>query len=160
MDVLALSEAERRFLAVLNELGVRYLLVGMSAALIQGARGLTEDIDIWFEDLGDQRIHEAARQAGGFWISGAYGMRPPALGGDELADRFDVVTYMHGLRDFAAEYEGAHTELVDGIPVRVLPLRRVILSNRAANRPRDQAQLPSLEAAMAVAESETETAGD
>jgi hypothetical protein len=42
-----LSESERRFLLALNELGVRYLIVGMSAALLQGARGATEDVDLW-----------------------------------------------------------------------------------------------------------------
>jgi hypothetical protein len=34
-----LSEGERRFLLALNDLGVRYQIVGMSAALLQGARG-------------------------------------------------------------------------------------------------------------------------
>ena len=62
-----LSEAERQFLLALNELGVRYMLVGMSAALLQGARGATEHIDLWFEDVGDPRIAEAARRSGGFW---------------------------------------------------------------------------------------------
>ena len=158
MDVLALSDAEREFLAALNDLGIRYLIVGMGAALIQGTRGLTEDIDIWFEDLGDRRIHDAANRAGGFWISGAFGMRPPALGGDALADRFDVITHMHGLESFADEYEKALNEIIDGIPVRVLPIRRVIESKRAANRPKDRAQLPALEAALAVAETEPEMA--
>jgi predicted nucleotidyltransferase len=45
----ALSEGERSFLRVLNARGVRFLLVGMSGALVQGARGATEDIDLWFE---------------------------------------------------------------------------------------------------------------
>lgn len=51
-----LSEGERAFLLALNRLGVRYLLVGMSAALLQGARGATEDVDIWFESTDDPRI--------------------------------------------------------------------------------------------------------
>ena len=41
-DLDFLTEGERRFLVALNALGVRYLLVGMSAALLQGARGSTE----------------------------------------------------------------------------------------------------------------------
>jgi hypothetical protein len=48
-----LRDSERRFLVALNELGVRYMIVGMSAALLLGARGATEDIDLWFENLGD-----------------------------------------------------------------------------------------------------------
>jgi hypothetical protein len=156
MDVLALNETERKFLLSLNEHGVRYLVVGMSAALIQGARGLTEDIDLWFENLGDSRIHDAAVEVGGFWISGAFGMRPPAFGGDQLADRFDVITHMHGLEDFSTEYKNAHAEIVDGIPLRVLPLGRIILSKRTANRPKDQAQLPALETALAVKKDESD----
>jgi len=39
-----LTTAERTFLAVLSARGVRFMVVGMSAALIQGARGATEDM--------------------------------------------------------------------------------------------------------------------
>src|SRR5712675_2219144 len=48
-----LTAAERTFLAELDRLGVRFMVVGMSGALIQGARGATEDIDLWFEDVTD-----------------------------------------------------------------------------------------------------------
>jgi hypothetical protein len=56
-----LTDGERRLLVELERRGVRYLVVGMSAALLQGARGATEDIDLWFEDLADPRIGEAVR---------------------------------------------------------------------------------------------------
>jgi hypothetical protein len=79
----------------------------MSAALLQGARGVTEGVDLWFEQLNDPRIAEAARAANGFWISGAFGMRPPGLGGFGLEDRFDVVLTADGLGDVATEYAGA-----------------------------------------------------
>lgn len=46
-DHASLTEGERAFLLALQDLGVAYLLVGMSAALIQGARGATEDLDLW-----------------------------------------------------------------------------------------------------------------
>lgn len=45
----ALTEAECRFLAELNHLGVRFLLVGASAAVLQGANTATQDLDLWFE---------------------------------------------------------------------------------------------------------------
>jgi hypothetical protein len=60
-----LTAAERTFLAELARLGVRFMVVGMSGALIQGARGATEDIDLWFEDVTDVRIADAARASGG-----------------------------------------------------------------------------------------------
>jgi hypothetical protein len=46
--------------------------------------------------------------------------------------------------------------------LRVLPLERIIESKRAANRPKDRAALPALEAALAVkqdANDETERRG-
>lgn len=150
MDALALEPSERAFLEALNRLGVRYLVVGMSAALLQGARGVTEDVDLWFERIDDPRIGEAAREAGGFWISGSFGMRPPGLGGPGLEDRFDVVLTASGLADFASEYEGARDIVADGITLHVLPLDRILASKRAANRPKDRAQIPALEAALAV----------
>jgi hypothetical protein len=39
---------------------------------------------------------------------------------------------------------------VDGVAVRELPLDRIIQSKRTANRPKAQAALPALEAALAV----------
>jgi predicted nucleotidyltransferase len=157
MDALALEPSERALLEALNALGVRYLVVGMSAALLQGARGVTDDVDLWFERTDDPRIGEAARAAGGFWISGAFGMRPPGLGGLGLEDRFDVVLTANGLDSFAEEYARAKEVVVDGLALRVLPLDRIVVSKRAAGRPKDQAQLPALEAALAV---ERDEAGD
>ncbi len=144
-DAASLTEGERAFLSALSELGVEYLLVGMSAALLQGARGATEDIDLWFRDLDDPRIGEAARRAGGFWVTRA---APPLLGG--MGERFDVVMNMSGLPDFAQEYAGATELSLDGVVLRVLPLARIIASKRAANRTKDKAVLPALELASAI----------
>ena len=41
-----LSSAEQTLLRELGGSGVRYIVVGMSAALLQGARGATEDVDL------------------------------------------------------------------------------------------------------------------
>ena len=150
MDALALEPSEHAFLEALQRLGVRFLIIGMSAALLQGARGVTEDVDLWFERLDEPAIGEAARAANGFWISGSFGMRPPGLGGFGLEDRFDVVLTADGLADFATEYAAARTVLVDGLELRVLPLARILTSKRTANRAKDRAQIPALEAALAV----------
>ncbi len=145
-DLDFLTESERRFLEALNASGLRYLLVGMSAALLQGARGATEAVDLWFESIGDPRIGAAARVAGGFWVTRA---EPPRLGG-ALGDRFDVVTHMSGLPDFGAEYGHTIHEIVGGVPVKLLPLPRIIVSKRAAGRPKDEAVVYALEAALEV----------
>jgi len=113
------------------------MLVGMSAALIQGVRGATEDVDLWFEDLTDSRIGEAVRAAGGVWVSGSWGMGPPRIGGGDVGDRFDVVTHMSGLGDFGAELAHVRPRTVDGIELPVLALERILVSKRAAGRAKD-----------------------
>lgn len=45
------NEAEQRLFAELNRRGVRFLLVGLSAAVLQGADVVTQDLDLWFGGL-------------------------------------------------------------------------------------------------------------
>ena len=49
VDDFALTLAERRLFEALNGRGVRYILRGMGAALLEGAPVATQDLDIWFE---------------------------------------------------------------------------------------------------------------
>jgi hypothetical protein len=58
---------------------------------------------------------------------------------------------LSGLEDFSIESQTAKTIDVDGLALPVLPLERIIHSKRAAGRPKDQAVLPALEAALAAA---------
>jgi hypothetical protein len=48
-----LSTAERALILELQRRGLRFMIVGMSGALLQGARGATEDIDLWLENPSD-----------------------------------------------------------------------------------------------------------
>ncbi len=146
VDDFALAPAERRLFEALNARGVRYLLAGMGAALLEGAPVATQDLDVWFESVTDGRIGDAARDAGGFWISG-FGQQPPAFGGPGL-ERIDVVLTVHGLDVFAIEYERAVTYEIDGVTLRVLALDRIVASKHATNRPKDVAQLPVLTATL------------
>lgn len=145
---VVLTSAERALLEALNALGVPYLIVGMGAALIEGAPGTTQDLDLWFGRIDGAQLTEAARRAGGLYTSG-FGLQPPALGGEGL-DRIDVVLSASGLGSFEHELAGAKDYDLDGVQVKVLPLERVIVSKRAAKRPKDTAQLPMLEAALAA----------
>ena len=43
----SLTEAERSFLAELEVRGVDYMIVGLTAATLQGANTTTVDIDLW-----------------------------------------------------------------------------------------------------------------
>jgi predicted nucleotidyltransferase len=153
-DFSAFTEGERAVLEALNRHGVRYMLVGLSAAVLQGANTATRDVDLWFEDASDERIGLAVREAGGIWVSGSFGMRPPQIGGDSVGDRLDVVTHMHGLGSFDEEFSNTKSVSVDGIPLRVLSLRRIIASKQAAGRKRDLAAIPALEEALVASEEE------
>lgn len=126
------------------------MIVGMSGALLQGARGVTEDIDLWFEDPSDPRVADAVREAGGVWLSGCFGVDPPRIGGEALSERLDVVVSMTGLGPFATEIGNVVYENVDGIDLPVLSLARIAHSKRSANREKDRAILPSLEDALAI----------
>jgi predicted nucleotidyltransferase len=149
----ALTQGERAVFEALNRRGVSFMLVGLSAAVIQGANTGTRDIDLWFADLADPRIADAVREAKGIWVSGTFGARPPQIGGDAVGDRLDVVTHMHGLGKFADEYASAIEVHIDGLPLRLLPLERILASKRASGRPKDLAVLPALEEAIAAVRS-------
>jgi hypothetical protein len=157
LDACVLTEAERRFLSELVARNVRFMIVGLTAASLQGANTTTVDIDLWFETVADPQIGEAAAVAGGIWISG-FGMMPASLGGP-LGDRLDVVLHMSGLGNFREEHARSRVVSVEGIRLRVLPLDRILASKRAANRPKDLAAIPALEEALAATEDEDTTPG-
>lgn len=146
VDDFALTSAEHRLFDALNERGVRFLVIGLGAALLEGAPVATQDLDVWFETIADPRIADAAGDAGGFWISG-FGAQPPAFGGAGL-ERIDVVLTAHGLDPFPVEHDRSVVHEVDGVNLRVLPLDRIIATKRATGRAKDLAQLPALEATL------------
>lgn len=147
MDAFGLTPAERKLFAALRARDVRFLVIDLSAAVLEGAPVATQDIDLWIETL-DDRVSQAATGAHGFWISG-FGVQPPAFGGAGV-ERVDVVLTAHGLTDFETEYAGSVVREVDGVRLHVLPLERVIASKRATRRPKDLAALPALEATVAA----------
>lgn len=120
MDDFVLTEPERTFLAELRARAVPYMVVGLTAAALQGANLTTVDIELWFPTLENPQLDAAARAAGGFLVSG-FGMMPAMLGGP-LSDRFDIVTHMSGLGSFAEEAAHARRVTVDQVELDVLAL--------------------------------------
>ena len=139
-----LTTAEMQFLLELVSRKVRFMIVGMSAADLQGAHIGTQDIDLWFKKTSDARQDQAARSAGGIFMWRA---DPPALGG-EVLERLDVVNRLDGLGDFESEYSNAVDSEIEGIAVKLLPLDRIIDSKMAADRPKDRVAIPALLAAL------------
>ncbi len=141
------TNKEVRFLKELNRAGVPYLVVGLSAAALQGAPAVTQGIDLWFKDLSDPRFRKVVRKVGAAYV--APGMNNPPLLVGEGVSLFDLVVHMHGLNSFDEEYAGSlEIAIVGNVVVRVLPLSRIIASKRATGRDKDRAILPVLEDAL------------
>jgi hypothetical protein len=146
-DDSPVSEQELGLLLELTRAGVPFMIVGLGAAVVQGADTVTKDLDLWFRSISDPGVAEAARKVGGVFV---WRNDPPLFAGPGLED-IDVVLQCDGLLDFDAEYAGAiDVQLAPGLAVKVLPIERVLVSKRAADRAKDRAVIPALEAAIAA----------
>jgi hypothetical protein len=144
------TDREAAFLRALVRQKVDFMIVGLSAATLQGAPAVTQDIDLWFRDLSQPGLRKALDNVGGIFVP-ATAHTPPQLAGDAVA-LFDIVTHMHGLRSFEEEAKEAPSVTLGGVKVKVLPLARIIASKKALNRPKDRRVLPVLKDAIATAE--------
>jgi predicted nucleotidyltransferase len=144
-QIAGLTSEEIDLLQSLVESGVRFMVVGMGAAILQSAPGVTQDIDLWFAKKQIDLLSRACERAGAtyYWRT-----NPPGISGPGI-DQVDVVWNCDGLHDFEEEYEQAvDVEIVPGLPVKVLPLERILASKRAAGRPKDKAAIPMLKNAI------------
>jgi len=128
------------FLQALEAEGVRSILIGMMAAVEQGAPCSTIDYDFWVDLPKRQvvRIYAIVKKLGGT-------LRAPTF--YELRDgtQINVVFDPVGLRTFPTEFKDCRVSRVEGHPMRVLPLSRVIASKRKAARDKDLAVIPILD---------------
>ena len=140
------SDAEIAFLRELNRARVDFLVVGLSAAALQGAPVVTQDVDLWFRDLSDPGIRKALRKVGGAYVAPA-GSQPPMFAG-RTVNLFDIVVHMHGLGGFEEEQKRAKAVRAGTVTLRVLGLDRIIASKKAAGRPKDRLAIPVLRDAL------------
>ena len=148
MAAPSLNESELRFLRALLRRKVRFMVVGLSAAALQGAPVVTQDVDLWFEDLDDPRLRDALRQVDAAYVPPSL-LNPPmfAGGGVEL---FDIVLMMHGLETFPKELRNCVEVSLGRHKLKVLRLDRILASKRAANRAKDRLVIPVLEDSLAA----------
>ena len=135
------------FLKALREENIDCILIGAMAAIEQGAPLMTVDYDFWVRLPERQyvRLLTIVRRQGGT-------IRARTL--YELRDgtQVNAIFQPDGLRSFDAEWKHSRWGELEDVPVKVLPLRRVIASKRAANREKDVAVLPILRRTLRLAE--------
>ena len=145
---LPFAESEIRLLTALLRARVRFMVVGLSAATMQGAPVVTQDVDLWFEKLGDLKISRALQSVGAAYVPPSH-LNPPMLAGPG-AELFDVVLRMDGLGTFASELKHCVDVPLGRHQLKVLSLERILASKLAANRAKDRLTIPVLRDALAA----------
>jgi hypothetical protein len=143
---LIFGEKEIAFLKELTKQNVEFMIVGLSAAALQGAPVVTQDVDLWFKDLGHPGIKKALKKAGGTFVP-TVGLNPPMFAG-EAVKLFDIVTHMHGLAGFEEEKQHSLTVSLGTVKVSVLSLEQIIKSKKFLKRHKDKLVLPVLQDAL------------
>jgi hypothetical protein len=135
------------FLKALREEKIDCILIGTMAAVQQGAPLMTIDYDFWVRLPERQyvRLLAIVQRLGGTVLARTL---------YELSDGIQVncIFQPDGLQSFEVEFRYSRLGRLEGQPVRVLPLRRVIASKRAAAREKDLAALPVLERTLRLAQ--------
>ncbi|MSO23668.1 MAG: hypothetical protein EXQ58_10540 [Acidobacteria bacterium] len=134
------------FLKALREEKVDCILIGAMAAIQQGAPLMTVDYDFWVRLPERQYVRLLAivqRQGGTVRARTLY----------ELSDgtQVNAIFQPDGLRSFEAEWKVSRWAKLEKVPLKVLPLHRVIASKQAANREKDIAVLPVLRRTLRLA---------
>jgi len=146
---LPFAEDEIRLLTALLRARVRFMVVGLSAAALQGAPVVTQDVDLWFEHLGEPKISRALHKIGAAYVPPSI-TNPPMLAGHG-AELFDIAIKMDGLGTFAEELKNCVVVPLGGQKLKVLSLERILASKIAANRSKDKLTIPVLRDALAAA---------
>jgi hypothetical protein len=134
------------FLKALREEKIDCILIGAMAAIQQGAPLITVDYDFWVRLPERQYVRLLAivqRQEGTIRARTLYELRD--------GTQVNAIFQPDGLRSFDAEWKISQWGKLEEVPVKVLPLRRVIASKRAANREKDVAVLPILQRTLRLA---------
>ena len=143
MAAVNFTSDEARFLDALARHRVRFILVGLSAAALQGAPVVTQDVDLWFENLHDPQLVEALKETGAAYVP-PFELNPPMFAGCGT-ELFDIVLRMDGLEKFSDEWKNTIDFVLGSEPVKVLRLDRILASKLAANRPKDKLTVLVLE---------------
>lgn len=142
---LLFRDKEIAFLRELTRNKVPFMVVGLSAAALQGAPMVTQDVDLWFRNINHPGIRKALKKLDGVLVP-PLGLNPPMFAGEHV-DCFDIVLTVHGVKSFDEEIKGAVEVSMGKFMIKVLPLDRIIASKTFLNRQKDRMALPALRSA-------------
>lgn len=142
----------------LNSNGVKYVLIGGAAMMLHGSTYVTYDTDLCYArdtDNIDRLIialrdfRPALRVSTGEALPFIWDARTLANGGNftlaTTAGDLDILANVTGIGDYDAITTYSAIYDVDGLEVPILRVEGLIVSKRAANRPKDLLALPELE---------------
>lgn len=152
-DTYIFSTKEVEFLRELVRHRVPFIVVGLSAAALQGAPMVTQDVDLWFRNIEHPGIQKALLKLGGIFVP-SFGLNPPMFAGKHV-DGFDIVLTVHGVKSFDTELKHALDCRLGGVKIKVLPLDRIIASKSTLKRDKDRAVLPALRSAAKALQKKT-----
>lgn len=159
MDVF--DEELLRFWKIANQFHLKYIMIGGVATNLHGFQRTTEDIDLWIKDSVSNK--EVLRK-----VFREYGMGDfktlkdtqfvPGWTYFHLDNglRLDVMTSVKGLENsnFDSLLGSASIATIYDVDIPFLHLKALIISKRAANRPKDQLDLIELEKIKRIIEEE------
>lgn len=135
----------------LHEVGLEAIVVGATAAVLQGAPVMTQDIDLLVRSTkrNEEKIAALAGRLGGSWlrVSVLSSVRTLVGGPLQVDLLFDALP--GGLR-FESLRSRAHRLQVGKHQALVADLADIIASKRAADRPKDRVHVPLLEDTLRV----------
>jgi hypothetical protein len=142
---LIFNDKEIAFLRELIRNKVPFMVVGLSAAALQGAPMVTQDVDLWFRNIDHPGIRKALKKFGAVLVP-PFGLNPPMFSGENV-DCFDIILTVHGIGEFDDEIKTAVEIPVGKLTLKALPISRIIASKVYLNRQKDRMALPALRSA-------------
>jgi hypothetical protein len=125
-----------RLLEALEVEDIRFMLIGMSAAIVQGVMETTLDVDLWIDLPPRQymRIQDIARKSGATVAANTVAYLPD---GTPVNFVFEV----DGVGPFAREFRNCSRLEFRGKVIPVLKLERILKSKEAIRRDKDLAHI-------------------
>lgn len=139
MGVVRGQDALVRLLEALEAEKIRYVIIGMSAAIAQGVMTTTLDVDIWINLPARQymRVLNMARRLGA-----TVGANTVVYLEDGTPVNF--VYEVTGLGKFAAESKRARNVAIAGHRTPVLSLAKIVQSKQAIGRDKDKLHIAQI----------------